>query len=738
MPATATTTLRRALTALLLCVFTLQTVVGHALAGEVATPNAAGYGALRGPAPDPQPTWGISAAGGQALDGLGRRVRWDFVAESGPAYKAEVVRDVVGRVASLTFGFAPSATAHWRGYGYDPATRLSDAWSWDGPAPAPDVSALLHHEVGAGQVAAFANDLAGVLHAPFDRAPQDGDLLSIGDAYEVTSARGPGHRLTALEVDGVAVTVDHDATGRVVEANPGYAFEYDPDERLMAVRDVGTGDIVERLELVAVTDADARALGSRRPPSAPGPTDRAVAELRRPREGSRKPAGGRHGRPQPAGVAATCSFAYDAFGRLAATYDANGLTQRFAWDGAQMVGAFDGAGLAKWDAVWGELDQLLAFRDRSAHPAGDVTVLPITDHRNSVVGAVASDASGTTLLAGADYTPMGRVVTLDPADDDTETCREAGHPGTRCPHPGDMPFGFAGAWRSEATGLVYMRFRWYSPALGQFLTPDPMGEVDGWNLYAYVGGDPINRWDPWGLDASAFADAALRGVAPSTSEADDPEPIFTRVLQFLQRAVLSPASEELYQKSIAPEMKRVPDDPVNVVTGGMVAVTPDVAPALWMLWFSPPGATPAKSVAGQSSHVGPAAAAKPVAPAPSPGGVVKPARGSAGAPAAGGARAAGGEASKGAGAVSQKVANQANHIFGANNLAKHKLGGVLESFGGDSIAAFRAIETGAQNLANSGAIKGIFETTVKVGEQAVTVRGRVIDGVVNVSTAFIP
>jgi len=271
-------------------------------------------------------TWGISAAGGQALDGLGRRVRWDFVAESGPAYKAEVVRDVVGRVASLTFGFAPSATAHWRGYGYDPATRLSDAWSWDGPAPAPDLSALLHHEVGAGQVAAFANDLAGVLHAPFDRAPQGGDLLSIGDAYEVTSARGPGHRLTALEVDGVAVMVDHDATGRVVEANPGYAFEYDPDERLMAVRDVGTGDIVER-------------------------------------------------------------YAYDAFGRLAATYDANGLTQRFAWDGAQMVGAFDGASLVKWDAVWGELDQRGAFRDRSAHPAGDVTVLPITDHRNSVVGA---------------------------------------------------------------------------------------------------------------------------------------------------------------------------------------------------------------------------------------------------------------------------------------------------------------------------------------------------------------
>jgi YD repeat-containing protein len=198
------------------------------------------------------------------------------------------------------------------------------------------------------------------------------------------------------------VTVDHDATGRVVEVDPGYTFEYDPDERLMAVRDSGTGDVVEH-------------------------------------------------------------YAYDADGRLAATYDANGLTQRFAWDGAQMVAARDGNGVAKWDAVWGTLDQLLSWRDLAAHPVGDVAVLPITDHRGSVVGAVESDAGGTTLLAAADYTPMGRVASLDPTDDDAETCREDGNLGTRCAHPGGMPFGFAGAWRSEATGLVYMRFRWYSP-----------------------------------------------------------------------------------------------------------------------------------------------------------------------------------------------------------------------------------------------------------------------------------
>jgi hypothetical protein len=31
------------------------------------------------------------------------------------AYKAEAVRDIVGRVASLTWAFGPSAADHWRG-----------------------------------------------------------------------------------------------------------------------------------------------------------------------------------------------------------------------------------------------------------------------------------------------------------------------------------------------------------------------------------------------------------------------------------------------------------------------------------------------------------------------------------------------------------------------------------------------------------------------------------------------
>jgi hypothetical protein len=121
------------------------------------------------------------------LDGLGRRIGWDFSAGSLHAYKAEAVRDVVGRVASLTWAFGPSAADLWRGYAYDPAARLADAWSWDGLAPGPDVSSLANHAVAPGQVGTLAGSLAGVVHAPFTRAADGGDLLSIGDAYEVTS-----------------------------------------------------------------------------------------------------------------------------------------------------------------------------------------------------------------------------------------------------------------------------------------------------------------------------------------------------------------------------------------------------------------------------------------------------------------------------------------------------------------------------------------------------------------------
>ena len=49
-------------------------------------------------------------------------------------------------------------------------------------------------------------------------------------------------------------------------------------------------------------------------------------------------------------------------------------------------------------------------------------------------------------------------------------------------------------------GLYYFGQRYYDPNLQRWLTPDPIQEAGGINLYAYVGNDPVNAIDPWGLD----------------------------------------------------------------------------------------------------------------------------------------------------------------------------------------------------------------------------------------------
>lgn len=56
----------------------------------------------------------------------------------------------------------------------------------------------------------------------------------------------------------------------------------------------------------------------------------------------------------------------------------------------------------------------------------------------------------------------------------------------------------AAPFRDPATGLCFMRDRWYDPSTGTFLTPDPEGYGDSSNLYIFGKGDPVNNSDPTG------------------------------------------------------------------------------------------------------------------------------------------------------------------------------------------------------------------------------------------------
>jgi hypothetical protein len=50
--------------------------------------------------------------------------------------------------------------------------------------------------------------------------------------------------------------------------------------------------------------------------------------------------------------------------------------------------------------------------------------------------------------------------------------------------------------------------RWYSTQLREFLTPDPIGIADSLDILAYSRFDPVNRWDPSGLDCADLADVS--------------------------------------------------------------------------------------------------------------------------------------------------------------------------------------------------------------------------------------
>ena len=84
-------------------------------------------------------------------------------------------------------------------------------------------------------------------------------------------------------------------------------------------------------------------------------------------------------------------------------------------------------------------------------------------------------------------------------------------------------FTFVGAYgvTDEGDGLYFMRNRYYDAMTGKFLQKDPSGFSGGsYNLYSYVGNNPVGRNDPAGLIANDFRSEGLKrlqepGQSPS-------------------------------------------------------------------------------------------------------------------------------------------------------------------------------------------------------------------------------
>ncbi len=63
----------------------------------------------------------------------------------------------------------------------------------------------------------------------------------------------------------------------------------------------------------------------------------------------------------------------------------------------------------------------------------------------------------------------------------------------------DQPYRFSTKQYDEPTGLTIYPFRFYNPAIGKWMTRDPLGESGDINLYRMTGNNPVNFVDPLGL-----------------------------------------------------------------------------------------------------------------------------------------------------------------------------------------------------------------------------------------------
>ena len=77
-------------------------------------------------------------------------------------------------------------------------------------------------------------------------------------------------------------------------------------------------------------------------------------------------------------------------------------------------------------------------------------------------------------------------------------------------HIGNLnPFRYRGYYYDTETGLYYLKSRYYDPETGRFITIDDISYLDpetinGLNLYAYCGDNPVMRIDSKGNDWNSF------------------------------------------------------------------------------------------------------------------------------------------------------------------------------------------------------------------------------------------
>ncbi|MEC7276660.1 MAG: RHS repeat-associated core domain-containing protein [Bdellovibrionota bacterium] len=264
-----------------------------------------------------------------------------------------------------------------------------------------------------------------------------------GNSDETFSYDGLGNRVTR---DGETFQAIYDESNRLIE-NESHSFTYDLEGNMTSRTEKSSGKITQygwdsENQMISITERVATSL----------PATKIV------------------------------NYVYDVLGRRIER-SIDGVITRYVYDNEDILFELNGSNqVTKVFTHGAGIDEPLSIHDKITSK----DYFYHADHLGSVVGL--SDDTGS-ILQHYVYDSFGRARVFNNSGLEF-TIRDA---------PINQPYGYTARELDSESGLYYYRARFYNPALGRFLTEDPIGlaGLDS-NFYRYVKNNPLAFFDPDG------------------------------------------------------------------------------------------------------------------------------------------------------------------------------------------------------------------------------------------------
>jgi RHS repeat-associated protein len=425
---------------------------------------------------------GYDASGNviEKIDRLGRRTTYTY--------------DVLDRLSRVNF---PDASVN---YTYDASsklTRVDDSQSGSVEWDFDEAGRMLSETTPNGVVRYTYNDAGQVLSMTAgNRTPvlygydTVGRLKDIKQGTETfTYLYDELSRVSGLQrPNGVQTSYGFDTLGRVDKISHAnglnqlieeYRYTYGNNNEITAITSLGSAPLFPSAKTAGAADASNRVTSLGQTTYALDDEGKTISKTDA--QGTTNYSWDSRGRMTKAALpdGRAVSYNYDAMGRMASR-TMGGASTSYLYNGPHVVQdkQSNGAEVNYLNGVG--IDDTLR---QSSDATGSLYFL--RDHLGSTIGL--TDAAGN-VAERMSYEPYGE------------------SPGSSLTR-----YGFTGRERDSATGLLYMRARWYDPQMGRFISQDPIGMRGGLNVYAYALNNPLSLIDPFGLSFSSFMSGFARG-----------------------------------------------------------------------------------------------------------------------------------------------------------------------------------------------------------------------------------